>query len=426
MDAIFDRKSFNRQSVNFRIGAIVSDGMWWDREKWRKAARVQGEELDAWIEENLQNGMLKQATTGAKSYHFPLKSIYAWYEEQKIPLGVQLVEFLFPPRIWDGMTETEGFARAPRRSVGNVTYSCATHVAREVIENLRGIARVREVGPNKYRAYSLDSDYVKSVVNEVFARQSEAHIGKVYARLSAQRRELVDFTPTFMNGLTEFYRRFAPTLIRSSMDTVRIYLPEPEDQDSKITDWVFMAIEKFDERKAVPFSGYLHTTLGHWVYDLPYEFLGKDLSDFQRNRSKAIKSLKSESTEKDPAFNSAEIAERMGISRTTFDEFEERHRVWLSSRQATQLTWSESADERSVTKSFTGGFDNHATASDIALAHQLSVATVMAAIKTGHYRESLQVISQIDVSELDASVVQEMDPAFVRELGDLLGVVPNA
>lgn len=423
MEALYTREEFQKQSIDFRIGAIVSDGMWWSIDKWKKAAKVSEEDLYEWIDKELSKGALIQSKTGAKSYRFPLTSIKEWYSKNNIILGAQLVDFLFPPRIWDDMTETEGFLKAPLREIGTVTFSCSSNVAREVIEALKGIARVRESEPGKYRAYSLSSAYTKKVIENVFNEQKSSDIGKVHSRLYSTRREMADFTPEFIQGLILFYKRFGKTLMKGSMDTIRIYLPDPEDQESQVIYWVISAVEKFDEKSSVPFSGYLNSALRHWPYDLPYAHLGKDLSDFQRKRSKAINTLKKTNEDTDKNFTNLEIAEQMGVPVSEFNELEEKHRVWLGARTATTLTWDESSDEKLVKDDYTNGSPvDFSDPSDIALANKLSVSVISAAINTGLFDDALSVISQIDSSEINMGTIGNVSSEYIQELGSIIGV----
>ena len=84
MEALYTREEFQKQSIDFRIGAIVSDGMWWSIDKWKKAAKVSEEDLYEWIDKELSKGALIQSKTGAKSYRFPLTSIKEWYSKNNI------------------------------------------------------------------------------------------------------------------------------------------------------------------------------------------------------------------------------------------------------------------------------------------------------------------------------------------------------
>lgn len=274
----YSKKDLKKLDPDFKIGAIVADGMWYSLTKWRKLAKVSEEEINSWVERHLENGYLIQSPTGAKSFRIPYHTVIDWHEEHGLEPGDQIFDFIFPTRLWDGMTEVEGFMKAPLREIGAVTFECTGSVAVEIIEQLRGIARVREIEPNKFKAYCLSVDYVKPIIQDVFSQHTVAEVSRIYSRSSSYRRELVDFSPNFVHHLTSFYRNFAKTLVRKEMDTIRIYIPEPQDQESQIISWVFTAIEKFDESASVPFSGYLNSVLNRWPYDLPNLHLGQDLS----------------------------------------------------------------------------------------------------------------------------------------------------
>ena len=69
----------------------------------------------------------------------------------------------------------------------------------------------------------------------------------IYSRNESKHREIVDFTPEFARGLVLFYKRFGRSFVKKDMETIQIFIPDPEDQESQITIWVMTAIEKFDE-----------------------------------------------------------------------------------------------------------------------------------------------------------------------------------
>lgn len=410
--ALYTRKTFYLQPVEFRIGAIVSDGMWYSLPKWRKLAKCSEEEINNWIEKKLASGELEQAKTGAKSFRYSLDSIKNWYSENEIPFGAQIIDFLFPPRIWDEKTEVEGFLEAPLRTISIVSFSISNkEIANSIIDGLRGVARVREVEPGQYKAYGLDSAYIKSKIEGL----SQGQIQKTYARSEARRRELIDFSPKFAHGLMQFYNQFGKALVKPIMNTIKIFLPDPEDQNSQVTLWVIAAIEKFDESSAVPFSGYLNSVLHRWPYDLPANHLGKDLSSFQRERSKAIKKLGA--GEEEPKTHSHEaIASEMGLSINEFMESEEKHQIWMKTQTASTLTWSESSEEKQVEANLSGDFTSTSVDTDILLANSISKATVAAAIESRSFEEAFFVISQIDTPELDIAQLRNLSEGFVKAL----------
>jgi hypothetical protein len=409
---------FRELPEDLRIGIIISDGMWYSLTKWKKLARVTEPTITAWIEENLKTGRLLQSASGARSYRFPIESIREWYRENNYRLGEQIIDFLFPARIWSGMTETEGFLAAPLREMGMVSFNCSNEVAQIISDELRGIAKVREVEPGNYKAYCLDVTTVKPVVEKIFSEHEEFNTGRVYSRGVAKRRELVDFSPDFSHGLVMFYKNFGRTLVKGSMETIKIFLPDPEEQETQIIMWIIAAIEKFDESTSVPFSGYLDSVLRRWPYDLPYMHLGKELSNFQRQRSKVVNLLKAENPDRTD-FHAKEIADRMGLDTHEFNSLEEKHRMWLGNKSSTSLTWAENGEEKSTTPNVR---DRISAPTDVVLANRVSFALINAALESECYDDAFVIISQVDASNINIAKIREVSPTFISALGAELGI----
>jgi hypothetical protein len=184
---------------------------------------------------------------------------------------------------------------------------------------------------------------------------------------------------------------------------------------------VIQAIEKFDESKAVPFSGYLDDVLRRWPYDLPQAHLGKELSTFQRGRSKAIKRLKKRFKDR-TTFAGDEIATEMGISPMSFADLEDKHRIWMKTQAATTLTWDEKSDEKLVDTSVTSGVMGGlgVVSNDIDMAHKLSLAVIDAAVSTNNFDDAYTLIDQMDASEINTKKIDALSADFVRALGERL------
>lgn len=419
---VYTKETFKKQPSDFRIGLIISDGMWYSLPKWRKMAKVTEQEINTWVDKKLSEGILIQSPTGAKSYRFPLTSIKKWYKENGFIIGEQLIDSIFPARIWDNMTETEGFLNAPLRKIGVVSFSSTVDVAREISLALRGIAKLKEVESGKYKAYSLNAQYTKEIIEKELVKYGYSGKRITYSKSESRRRELVDFSPKFASGLILFYKEFAKSMVKNQMDTIKVFLPDPEDQESQITLWVLTAIEKFDESAAVPFSGYLDSALSHWPYNLPSEYLGQDLSIHQRERSKALRILRNRyGTDKN--FTSQELAEAMGITdNRKFNDLEDQHKIWNKTRTATTLTWDENSDEKIAETSLLNNVSSNVNVSDIKLAHKISLSVIESALNTELFEDAFSMISQIDVSELNIRKIQSISDDFIQELGLILGV----
>lgn len=416
------RKDLKNLPASFRIEAIVADGMWYSLPKWRKFAKVTEEEIQSWVDEKLASGKLLQSPTGAKSYRYPYEEVCNWHEANGLAVGEQIFDFIFPARVWDGKTEVEGFLEAPLREIGVVTFECSAPVAKEITERLRGIARVRESDPGRYKAYCLTADYVRPIISEVFSKYTVAEASRIYSRGNSKRRELADFSERFAHHLVSFYKNFAKALVKKEMETIKIYIPDPHDQESQIVSWVLTAIEKFDESSSVPFSGYLNSVLRRWPYDLPNHHLGKDLSVFQRNRSKAVASLREKTGDPTGQFTAAELADEMGMTLSSFIDLEEKHHIWMKTKNATSLVWDENSEEKGGEQVLGALGDSSARKSNIAQANNLSKAIVAAALDTGQYADAFKVISQMGTEDLDQARLQSCTPAFILSLGNFLGM----
>lgn len=419
-DAYFTKATFKKQPADFRIAAIISDGMWLSQPKWRKLAGVDEETLEQWIAENLPFGIIVQSATGAKSYRMPHHQIVKWYREQGITPGEQLLDHIFPVRIWDNMTEIEGFLQAPLREIGMVTFHADRRDVVEKIERaILGMGRMRESEPGVHRIYSLSAMMVRKAIEPIL-REAYGSDVKIYSRNSSYRRELKDFSDEFGFRLLDFYRNFARSMVKKSQETINIFLEDKEDQESQIILWVISAIEKFDENAAVPFSGYLDTVINRWVFDLPDEALGKDLSQFQRERAKAVRLLRSRiGGDHNKEFSNTEIAEIMGIDQNKYFDLESRNKLWLRVRGSKSLTWEETSEEKQSVEIVSA---NNREKSDIELASRMSYALIESALNTEDFDSAFSLITQIDSDEMDTARLNNLDPEFVREFGRNMGL----
>lgn len=419
LPAVYSKATLKKEAPDFRIEAIIADGMWYSFSKWKRLAQVTDEQLQDWIDRATENGDLIQSKTGAKSYRVNHHYIQEWHRINGAPEGMQLLDFLFPPRIWGGITEIEGFLDAPLREIGIVSFVCAANVAEEVIEALRGIARVRVDQKGNYKAYGLSAGYIKEIIKSIFAKHPTGTSDKLYSRNESKRREMADFSNAYANSIVHFYVEFGKSLAKKEKETIQIFLPDYEDQRSQMVMWVITAIEKFDESASVPFSGYLDSVLKRWPYDLPMLFLGKDLSTFQRERSRAITRLREKHNDTDGVMNftAKTISEEMGLSSIEFGDLEESHKAWLRSQTATTLTWGETAEEKSASSVMEGSDDS---VTNILLASDISESIIAAALETGLYDDALVTISQIDLHDIDMKKLADLSMDFVIALGKQL------
>ena len=408
------RKQFNAQDDIWKIEAVIHDGNWYDPEKWAKVAKVDKKTLLAWIEDN--KDILIESGLG--SYRVGYDEIIRWYEQEGIDVEESIVPSNFPPKLWGGTTETDVFFNAPRRRVGTISFKVDNNeILDRCVEILKGVGKVMPDEGGRYRAYGLSAIHMKNLLSKGLT-ESEFESLDVKTRAILLQRELIDLPPEWLSEAITFYANiFAPSILKSAMPTISIYLPNKEDIHSQIVVWIITAMKKFDENASVPFSGYLSSVLRHWPYDLPDEFLGKDLAKFQRERKKVIELIKEEGYKGDN-ISIETLVEKMDISKDEYIELNSEHENWLAEKNATTLTWEDSANEK---KGELLGSEA-AVKVDVEKMATISLAAVRAGIETKDWDSMITVISQIDKSDIDKDINEKLSSEFLVSFAKNLGL----
>lgn len=405
---------FKKRPPEWRIEAVIHDGSWYDVPKWARVAKVKPDVLKEWIKKNQRVFHLIKSEQG-ESYRVSYDEVIDWYNKQDdITIYDKIIPKNYPPRLWDGQTEVEAFLAVPRRTTSTLTFTTNDDkLLKKCTKALCGTARVRYDKNGKYRAYGLSDEYMRQVLVKALTPK-ELDSLNIKKRKGMLHRELTDFSSKFTEEALTFYLPFSRHILKKHMSTLKIYLPEEKDIDSQIIAWIVAAMRKFDETQPVPFSGYLSNVLRFWPYDLPDEYLGKELADFQRKRQKAMSALDLES-KSDKLHSNKEIANKMGIDIKDYIRLESEHKTWLSERNATTLNWSDSANEKSGELV---GY-SETTAHDVQLAHMISIAAVNATLKTANFEDGCTVINSIDKTLTDDNLpdLKNLSPEFKREFG---------
>ena len=339
-------KEYPLREPIWRIEAVIHDGSWYDVKKWARVAKVQPEDIESWIRDNRQEvGLIKLE----ESYRVNYDEIIRWYSKQTdIDITDKIIPKNYPPRLWGGKTEVETFIAAKRRTTSTLTFTTDDEkMVQTCTRALAGIAKVSYEDVNTYKAYGLSDTYMEKALEKVLTTKEIKSLN-IKKRKGLKHRELSDFSPEFIEQALLFYIDFASSILRSKESTLKIYLPDKGAIRSQIIEWIIKAMRKFDETQPVPFSGYLNSVLRFWPYDLPDNYLGKELSSFQRNKKKAIDRIhKRENNNRQ--LSSAEIVEEMKIDFNDYVRLSGEHETWLAERNASELNWTDSANEKAGT-----------------------------------------------------------------------------
>lgn len=397
---------FKKRDPLWRLEAVIHDGNWYDVPKWARVAKVKKELVEEWISKN--GDILLESGHG--SYRVAYDTIIDWYEKNGLALDAMLIPKNFPPKLWAGMTETEAFLQTPRRRVGTISFvSTDSELVEKVKGILKGVAKIAPDKKDRYKAYGLSANYIKQLLT-LGLTKDELEFLDLKSRSMLMQRELIDFRDTWLAEALVFYSEYAKSVLKSSMSTISIYIPERDDQRAQRLFWVMTAIRKFDETAGVPFSGYLASVLRHWPYDLPEEYLGKELSDFQRKRSKAINEA-IESGEYEGEDVPIEIlAERLDLSLSDYIVLADEHATWIAERNASALTWEESGNEKGG--SIVGISSEEDVEKDYTMSNLLSHAIIIAALETKDYDTAYLLIDQMESKDISSNLSAQLSDEF--------------
>lgn len=397
------KKEFMERPRKWRIEAVIHDGSWNTVDKWAKQAKVKEEEIENWVEEN--RGIL---ITGQESYRVGYEEVVRWYEAEGLDITKSLVPSNFPPKIWGGMTEAEVFERVPRRRVGTVSFRVVdSEILNKCVKILKGVARVvpdKEGLEGRYKAHGLSTDYMRNILCKGLTEQ-EFNSLDLKCRSVLRQRELIDLPEQWLCSMLDFYaNKFVPSILKSKMPTISVYLRDEEEVHSQIVIWVIRAIQKFDEQACVPFSGYLSAVLNHWPNDLQEERVGKRLAKFQRDKKKVEEMLEEHHIEQ----TSEVIAESLNLDLEEYNKLNDEHANWLAEKNATTLTWTDSSNEKKGDL-----IGSRSVEIDIQALSRMSISLVKAAVDTEDWESADILIKQLNDMDYKSDIKSKLGVEFL-------------
>lgn len=288
-------KKFSSFPPLFRIESVIHDGQWITVKKWAKQAKVSEEDIKDYIEktpELIPLYSLDHKKNIITSFRLPGDKIQEWYDENHLNLTTEIVPGNFPVKLWYGKTEVEWFLDNPSIWMASVhvNFQHPEDVLDKVKRAVLGIGEVRSKGEGKFEIIGLSSELIKERLFQVLSAEDQANsftrIKKGY-----MRRIVDNFPEDVMNCFYMFYIPYIKSLISKSLSTIQTFLDSTDEIDAQICEWLHKGMERFNERRPVPFPAYLSNVMQYWPYSLADDYMGKDLAMFNFKKSKALKEL---------------------------------------------------------------------------------------------------------------------------------------
>lgn len=221
------------------------------------------------------------------------------------------------PLVFGGLTEAEGWAIAPITPRDRVHFRTDRELP---LADFRAalpasVTVTYDEGDGLYRVdgETGTAEALAGLIRAWCAEHGYATVG-LRPENGVRRRAPRDLPPAFLDGLCRHYCRVSLKRLQRNMSTIRLHLPDNDDIDQQVAEWVLKAVSQYDETKSVPFGAFLATQLSKWVHDLGRNAYGRTAADTENKQQKAVAAFTAEHQRRP---SEKELAEYMGQSVAT-------------------------------------------------------------------------------------------------------------
>lgn len=241
------------------------------------------------------------------SQRFTLNSLIEWRQLRNLPQENNITS----PRLFGGVLEDDGWETAPLRVYDVIHFRATGEVTQKLIQELIGVkGHVTKDVDGLYRIMTIYGNDIYTQLKEWSDKNGYDVFG---ARLDkgTYRRDINELPPMYFNDLCEFYGKFAHTLLRKNLSSIKKHIPDEDDRQQQIYLWIIDAVQRYNNDTCIPFAAYLSKSLNSWVHDLGRKIYGRSVSDIELKLSRLVQAFEKQHS-REPTYK--EIAEIWGES----------------------------------------------------------------------------------------------------------------
>jgi hypothetical protein len=221
------------------------------------------------------------------------------------------------PLVFGGLPEAAGWALAPITPRDRVHFRTDRELPLGAFRAAlpAGVTVTYDEGDGLYRVDGEpgSADMLAALIRGWCAAEGYGTVG-LRPETGVRRRAPRDLPSAFLDDLCRHYCRVSLKRLQRNMSTIRLHLPDNDDVDQQVAEWVLKAVGQYDEGKGVPFGAFLATQLSKWVHDLGRNAYGRTAADTENKQQKAIAAFTAEHQRRP---SEKELAAYMGQSVAT-------------------------------------------------------------------------------------------------------------
>lgn len=437
---MWENNEFKELPIDFRVGAIVSDGQYYTADKVRILCQEKpGFTVKPILEEMVSRGELVAHPNGV-TFYMTLEQLKAWRAAHGLPLTARPIRRIVAPRIFGTgehqCTENELFLRAPLHQVGTVTFRLVDpYVLTELTSQLGWMGEFKMETEDRGKLYCLSAAAARQRLLK-FEEEQGGRVfwpGRVSSHNVSMRRELCELDRPAVMDLVQYYTKFSRKLVPYINKTFDAYMGVgpgatgksisadakadlAAESDTIVMSWIMKLVQQYDESSGIPFSVYLQQVIPRFVYDYSGKQVGQEVNRFQIEKNKAIKRLnKATGNPQASVFYSSETIRRdmaengFRITREEYLACDSSLDSWRKMRKPSMgLSW-EDGEEKQIGASYDPAvkkdpFDPEAIA-DLERRHRVQAAILTAGMEAGEYVASVKTMRLLSDSRSLAALL---------------------
>jgi DNA-directed RNA polymerase specialized sigma subunit len=291
----------------------LSDGQWHPLYKIKKEVNTRmvkpGRDFKSKINKGLDS-LLKDniIISGAnESYRLVNPHLEKW---RKVSDDPNLNDKNRMPRYFGGILEDDGWIKAPLKQYDMVHFRMNTVINSKEISKMLNDSNARVVvdhATQLIRVYVPEGHDVREKVLSIKSSSPDLGIHSVRLEKSLRRRDLNELPKHYVDGICQYYGKFAKVLLRPYMSSITKHIKEYDDVQQQIYLWVIEAIQRYDADTSIPFAAYLASSLKKWVFNLARESYGRSIADIELKHSRAVNEFRNENDREPTAEELMEI-----------------------------------------------------------------------------------------------------------------------
>lgn len=455
---LFTDEQFKKKPLIFRVGAILSDGQWYDVEKLRRVSHHNNtDDVQNIIDDMMEKDMIVSSDSG-ESYRMTYQQMVDWRSNNGIPLDAQIVQSILYPRIIHvgnkSVTEQEVFLPIKRHKFGSVKFMLKNvDDINEIKKELCYIGRfVNTRFPYKWQIICLSADWCKKKLEEyennhggkgsIFADDGRPNIYN-----NGFQRDLNEIDPRAIEQIVRFYQTFQtvssngelrPAILQpSSYRTMKVYLDDGNGDSgvmAQLNAFIIDAIQHYDEKCGSPFAAYLQMIVNRRVNDIPKYIIGEELAKFQNNKAKAVKALNKDNNTDDTWYTDEQIIDKIReidpsyeITPESYADYDSQLKTWQQTKHTTGLQWDETGEEKRFDAGTSNAVDRQGLGNETheknANSSRIQHAIIHAAVLSGKAKDARIMLAMLNnSSSLGAALISSMSGSLSDEYRDSLAI----